>query len=1076
MKSVLLTGGQRLISKLAPVLAFLFASHFVTAQWQPLKSPSGAEIRSLEQSETRIFASTFSGLFYSDDGGSNWANAFSGPFERGFVSRIQVAGSVVICRIRSTETGEYHIFMSEDNGNEWRDFPLPSNAVNFSNVLYNGQTLIYQSSQVLFVSTDLGESWSIQNQGNLPFLPNHMRMANGYFYMIDNDFNLWRSDSLSQNWTSVPLEYELGQFPTLYIDGDFMLAGISQGPIYYSNDGGATWDSSASIPTWSSDNEGFWSDGTRLYTIHWGGVYTSEDQGVTWTQLSPSNSRFTDLILFEDYTLLSQRYAVYQSPDFSQTLSLSMEGMTGRTIDNFKLMEGQMLYGSDSRLRLADINTNQIAATNQVLGALSLDEMVSGDGYYYINEFNSFGTLYKHELFRVAPDGTAVSIYGSDNGSWLASDHLKFTDDKLIYFDGAQVLYSTDYGDSWQNLRDLTHENEYSYDFERHENAVFSISSEGVRRLRDGESNWELVNTGLSLATFPIGNAARDVRLKSTPGALFLLLARGDNEFFEFFVSRDGGDSWLETATDLPEPIRIPYLNSPQGVKNIVTLSGYYIMALRDVGIAISADQGLNWTVYNHGLPTSEINQLDVYEGRLIAATHRHGFWELKAENIQLQAINGRVFFDENTNTQYDAGEPLLPNVKLVLEDDTDLSFTDQNGEYQLAFVNDGGFGPVLENPYLTAVPGQRNTAESGPLDFALRLDDSQADFSVSLHADQVHRPGFATRYYLKYQNLANTVSSANLVLTYFESLQFETATMTPSSHQGNQLSFELGTLAPLASGTIIVDFTLDVATPLATPVLSTLEADIPVVDVNTDNNTAKLEDIVVGSYDPNDIQVSLTQINPSQVAGEIELEYLIRFQNTGNYPADRVVVRNKIDRELAISSISNIVTSHPVRVERSATRELAFVFDNIQLPDSTSNEKESHGFITYRINVQPSLMLDDTIPNQAAIFFDFNPPIITNIATTTVDDFVNTRQITAPNTTLTASPNPAISGAWIQLSASDAEPGTLHVFDALGRPLQSLRFDPSRDRLPTAGLPAGQYWLLLETKTRWLQGRVIVQ
>jgi hypothetical protein len=356
-------------------------------------------------------------------------------------------------------------------------------------------------------------------------------------------------------------------------------------------------------------------------------------------------------------------------------------------------------------------------------------------------------------------------------------------------------------------------------------------------------------------------------------------------------------------------------------------------------------------------------------------------------------------------------------------------------------------------------------------------LDDGQSDFCVSLHADEVHRPGFSTRYYLHYQNLANTVTSASLVLTFFEFLEFNQSSLAPSSQQGNQLIFELGPLAPLASGTIVVDFTLDVSTPLGAPVLSVLEASIPVADANIDNNTFRLEDIVVGSYDPNDIQVSLSQINPTQVSNEIELEYLIRFQNTGNYPADKVVVRNKIADGLNLSSIRNIVTSHPVEIERVAGRELAFVFDNIQLADSTSNEAESHGFINYRIKVNPSLVLGDTIPNQAAIFFDFNAPIITNIATTSVDDFTGVRTISAPNTTLIVSPNPVSSGGVIQLNADNAEPGVLYVFDNLGRCLQTVsHFDPTQNQLSTANLPRGQYWLLLETKTHWLKGRVIVQ
>lgn len=1058
-------------------LTLLFTTHSAFAQWQPIESPSGAQIRDVVESGPRIFASTYSGLYYSDDNGTQWTNAFSGPYERGFVSKLIAVGSVVICRIRSLETGDYHIFLSENNGEDWRDFPEPGPGSVYRNMHYNGETLIYQvAGTVIFVSSDLGENWEIENSTTLPFSPNHLRTAGEWFFMIDNDYNLWRADSAFENWTMMPLELEFGEVPQFYVDGDLVLAGFSNRGVLYSTNGGADWETSSSFTTWSSHNEGFWPDGDQIYTIHWGDVYTSEDQGVTWTQLSPVNSDFTDLIFLDDEVLLAEQESMYLSPDFGQTLEPVVEGLQGLTVENFKLGHDQLLYYSDRGLRLADIGADEISVTETAVSNLSLDEMVSGGGYYYVNESTISSGPYNHEIFRITPDGTTTFVYGSDQGSWLYNDHLKYTDDKLIYFNNGPAQYSTDNGDTWQNLLDLTDGNEYVYNYERHGDAVFTVGVENVKRLRDGESNWELVTDGLDLETFPIGTNGRSIRLLSTPGALFLVFARNSSDFLEFFVSHDDGDSWQATATDWPEIIA-PYLNSPQGVKNIVALGGFHVMALRDVGVVVSADQGLNWTVYNEGLPTEDITQLDVYDDRLIAGTRRHGFWELGEGGIQLQTIVGEVFFDENTDGQLNAGEPLLPNVKLVLDDESDLAFTNEEGQYQLSFVNDGDYSPVLDNPYLRSEPGQRNTSDSGPLDFAIQLEESLTDFCVSLHADRVHRPGFPMRYYLEYRNLAEAVSSASLVLTYYDLLQFENATLTPSSHVGNQLSFELGTLPPLASGIIAVDFTLDVSAPLGGDVLSTLAAEIPVADANIGNNTFNLEDIVVGAYDPNDIQVNLTRINPGQVSDEIELEYRIRFQNTGNYPADRVVVRNKIADGLRMSSIRRVITSHPVTVERSADQELSFVFDDIQLADSTSNEAASHGFITYRIKVNPTLALGDTIPNQAAIYFDFNAPIITNIATTTVEEFVRTRNINAPDIALKIWPNPIKGGMPIQLGSDHAEPGTLFVFDALGRSVRTIeQFDPAHEQLSTVGLRPGQYYLVLETDRRWLRGRVIVQ
>ena len=61
------------------------------------------------------------------------------------------------------------------------------------------------------------------------------------------------------------------------------------------------------------------------------------------------------------------------------------------------------------------------------------------------------------------------------------------------------------------------------------------------------------------------------------------------------------------------------------------------------------------------------------------------------------------------------------------------------------------------------------------------------------------------------------------------------------------------------------------------------------------------------------------------------------------------------------------------------------FLFENILLPDSTTNEPTSHGFITYQIQPNPDISDFTTINNFAGIFFDFNDPIITNTVTNTM-------------------------------------------------------------------------------------------
>ncbi|MCI4669910.1 MAG: T9SS type A sorting domain-containing protein, partial [Bacteroidia bacterium] len=55
------------------------------------------------------------------------------------------------------------------------------------------------------------------------------------------------------------------------------------------------------------------------------------------------------------------------------------------------------------------------------------------------------------------------------------------------------------------------------------------------------------------------------------------------------------------------------------------------------------------------------------------------------------------------------------------------------------------------------------------------------------------------------------------------------------------------------------------------------------------------------------------------------------------------------------------------------------FRFDPIFLPDSTTDLEGSNGFVKFGIQMMPGLPLGSTIENKAAIYFDFNAPIITN-------------------------------------------------------------------------------------------------
>ncbi len=137
---------------------------------------------------------------------------------------------------------------------------------------------------------------------------------------------------------------------------------------------------------------------------------------------------------------------------------------------------------------------------------------------------------------------------------------------------------------------------------------------------------------------------------------------------------------------------------------------------------------------------------------------------------------------------------------------------------------------------------------------------------------------------------------------------------------------------------------------------------------------------IVSGSYDPNDKRGFPTGIGEDNlVSPNGSVDYVIRFQNTGNDTAFVVVIRDTIDQDLDIFSLTSGVSSHDYTFEIHGPRVAEWTFSGIMLPDSTTDEPGSHGFVCFKINQVADLPDHTPLNNTADIYFDYNEPIITN-------------------------------------------------------------------------------------------------
>jgi uncharacterized repeat protein (TIGR01451 family) len=232
-----------------------------------------------------------------------------------------------------------------------------------------------------------------------------------------------------------------------------------------------------------------------------------------------------------------------------------------------------------------------------------------------------------------------------------------------------------------------------------------------------------------------------------------------------------------------------------------------------------------------------------------------------------------------------------------------------------------------------------------------------------------------------------------------------------------------------------------------------------------------------VGSYDPNDKQGfpngvgTEHNIRPGQ-----DLDYLIRFQNTGTDTAFTVVIKDTLSAFLDPGTIRPGASSHAYTWNLSGQGVISFTFNNIMLPDSNVNEPRSHGFVQFNISPFADVPLGSVIENDAAIYFDFNTPIITN---TTWHTLAKSPLISAvrpepqkPEAGLDIWPNPFIENTSIHLDPKVTGQTNLKLFDGLGNLVFQKTSAGTVIPMNLAHLPAGIYWVELRDKKGGLIGR----
>lgn len=376
-------------------------------------------------------------------------------------------------------------------------------------------------------------------------------------------------------------------------------------------------------------------------------------------------------------------------------------------------------------------------------------------------------------------------------------------------------------------------------------------------------------------------------------------------------------------------------------------------------------------------------------EGEIIVGAG--GVFTTNNPNDGLHAI---IFHDLNEDGVQDEGEENLQGIYTSLEDSTfritDVngiaSYFPANGTYDLNILMDYWY-LTEPNSSLDLMVNNDDTLETNP-SIGIFQYDNIPDATIDI-SPQTFVAGFDHTAIVSYINLGSQVMDGVIKVVLDPFLLSPTTTPTADFTMGDTLVWNYDNLIYGDIEQITVNSTVDVdALGLNVEIYAEITSNVG--DSLWANNVAEIREVVVGSYDPNDKQVyPMGECDAQLMLADEELEYLVRFQNTGNWPATTVSIWDTLSPYLDLSTLVITSASHEVEVDFVHDRFIRFNFFDIMLPDSTSDEAGSHGFVKYSIQAKEDVAFGTEVNNTAHIFFDYNDPIVTNTTVNVLVDSV---------------------------------------------------------------------------------------
>ena len=1048
-------------------ISFIFIIQISNAQidWEPVNVPEGGAFYSLCGNDDFVFAADENYVYRSGDGHSWEKMPFKGYYPLACDNNT-VAG--ISNNYTNNPQLEKYFMVSHDNGVSWMAGALPPTSrgsyVGDIAVCSHGIYVPDGYSESIFKTTDDGLTW---DSFPAPGLYCYDLWAFEDKIYAEWSGAFWRLGDDGFSWEEVSPDFSVSEYPVSMYAQDSILFFSTNTTLYYSNDSGQTWDNTPTQVTLGANN--FVAIGDRIYRKRKNaGMLYTEDGGQSWTTIlqGESTSQLFDLAAVNGELLVgsANRGMLRYDENANKLVDANSGLFSGIVVAMGKSDQKIWTAGGDGVFSY-DTQTQAWAKANTLSQNRDHYLAASDGGHVASSESYSQG------IFLTNDNGTTWdTIQSIGVGQNFGSFGIRWAGDNLFLYNKYGTGYrSTNFG---QNFTSASFPNQIikfqnnHYGFNDNIELVYS---------KDNGLNWELVQTDLN----------RIWRLHACDDRI---MAWVDNSIvgrgLEFYVSEDG-INWDFANDGIPAPVSFPDVNYTTNNDGLWHVGNKYFL-FHQPYFFVSLDTCKTWLpLTNEKFNTMLLIDSVFYEGT-------KGVYKTVIPQNYGGLASGLVYRDDNNNGQWDAGESTIPGVKITNKEAGNSiaywhTISTGNGGYAIG-ISPGStdtIRAILNNQYVGQINPSHYVVDSNAdsLNFGIYFTEDIADVAISAYNARM-RPGFSSSMWLNFRNVGTLPATGSVGVKLPTGVAFESSRPAPSGMVGaDSIYWDIAQLSVFQADQIELTIIPDTSLPIGNMLEFRGSINTAAQDANTVDNYFTREEILVGSFDPNDKQVSPSRgLTADEVAEGKELLYTINFQNTGTYLAERVRITDVLDTTLNLETLRFVAASHQVTEFRLLPGGLLeIVFDNISLPDSISDEAGSHGFVTFAIQRKKVYPTNGfRIRNKAAIYFDFNNPVITN----TVETLLYTPSVHTVEPieekvirSLQIRPNPASESCIVSSQGILSGSGVLKITDASGKLFfQKYLTDASLEQILSLDrFTTGMYIVTIQSEQGLVSGKLLV-